>query len=238
MMFQQMLQQGQGQGMNTSASPKNDGIQKAAVARELGRITAGTVLVKQAADRDFKMRTATFTLLAKKAGYRADEIDAVVKSAALKKQAFWGKALRGLAGLGALGGVGLGGYHAGKGLGWWGAAEDPTQKKMREFGEMMQKGQQMGLTPDQIKMIAGKDPRFAHMFASPAAGAAGAGAAGGTDKKWGAGMSKLFSRAGINPEQDNDMSDALQAMSYGADTRQQRGRALQNIARMNYSYGV
>jgi len=238
MLFQQMLQQGQGQGMNTSASPKNDGIQKAAVARELGRITAGTVLVKQAADRNFKVRTATFTLLAKKAGYRADEINAVVKSAALKKQAWLRKALGGLASLGALGGVGLGGYHLGKGLGWWGAAEDPTQKKMREFGEMMQKGQQMGLNPDQIKMIAGKDPRFAHMFASPAAGAAGAGAAGGTGQKWGAGMSKLFSRAGINPEQDNDMSDALQAMSYGADTRQQRGRALQNIARMNYSYGV
>jgi len=27
-------------------------------------------------------------------------------------------------------------------------------------------------------------------------------------------------------------------MSHGADIRQQRGRALQNIARMNYSYGV
>lgn len=118
---------------------------------------------------------------------------------------------------------------------------------MKEFGELMQKGKAFGLSDEQIKKVVGNDPRFKDMFAKPNAGVAGVGAAGAgagaavankNDPRFGAWVSKLYSRAGIDPNQEADTSDALLAMSHGADIRQQRGRALQNIARMNYSYGV
>jgi hypothetical protein len=204
-------------------------------AHELGRLIGTAKFTKVAGDREFAVRVAAFKLLAKKAGYKDNDINALVKSASMKKKAQgWLPYLLGAGGLGA-GAAGI--YGLGKNMGWWGQKKpvNPYVQRIQQLAEARDAAQKAGMS-----WLGPQPPGVG--------GAGGAGGAGGgygmnygmgkVGPKWNAQTRQLFSRAGIDPEQERGTLDAIQAMQYGGIRRQQRGRELAGLARLGTGMGV
>ena len=121
---QEAINEKKGIGVPKAARVGRRRMQKASVAREIGRVMAQRVLVKRAQDETFKMVAALAKMLGKRAGLADFEVEDMVKSAAFKKQA--NPMLPLLAAYGVYKG-GQGVYDWGKNKGWWGTPAAKTE---------------------------------------------------------------------------------------------------------------
>lgn len=197
-----------------------------AASYDIGRKLAATILLKEAADRDFMAITGIVEKLAKKAGLDENQTSGLVKKATVEKSAIL------------LGGLGLGlgaygAYNLGKNMGWWGQSKNPYVQRIQQLSEARDAAQKAGMP-----WLGPQGPGMG--------GAGGAGGMGGMGMDYSGGlgphtspaMAQLFSRAGYDPKRNRSMMDHIQALQFGGLNRMTRGKELGALARMGTGMGL
>lgn len=218
--------------LTKAASNKGGAIVKASGVKALGQKLAATILLKEAADRDFMAIVGIIEKLSKKAGLSEADTNGLIKKATHEKSALI---------LGGLG-LGLGAYGAhqlGKQMGWWGQpkTQNPYVQRIQQLSEARDAAQKAGmpwLGPQQPGMGGG----MGGGGMGGAMGGAGMDYSGGVGPHTSPAMAQLFSRAGYDPKRQRGMMDHIQALQFGGLARQSRGKELGALARMGTGMGL